>query len=85
MAHRDRFDIHVGHPRIRVLLLGDFVHVADGRHPRTQVEELVNARFVHQVAHRPAEERAVHASVVATAGIRLQHLVDSLPVDGEVG
>ena len=52
---RDRVDVDVDHPGLRVRRLGDLVHVADGRNAGADVEELVDAG-VEQRPYGPAQE-----------------------------
>jgi hypothetical protein len=59
VQHGDLVDVDVYDPGVPAGLLSDRVNVIHGRDARTHVKELADACRARQVAHRPAQERAV--------------------------
>jgi hypothetical protein len=75
--------VRVDNPGPRSDPLRHLVHVAGGRQPRPNVEELPHSRFPGQVLHSPAEERAVLPRGDPQAGRFLEHLLRKGTVRGE--
>jgi hypothetical protein len=76
--------VHVHHPGGRVDSLRDLMHVALGRQPRADVQELRDTSLGSQVAHRPAQEPAVLHRHQLGLRRRLAHRQSGRPVNCEV-
>jgi len=59
MSQHRRVVVHVDHPGAGRGVLGDLVHVAVGRQPGAEIQELPDARLGGQEPDRAAEERPV--------------------------
>ena len=84
VQEHDRIVVHVHDARLRRHPLGHFVRVVPRGQPGPDVQELPDARFGHQVVHRPAEERPLRPDADQDVGEGLHDLFGRRPVDREV-
>jgi len=84
VREHDRVVVDVDDPRVRGGPLRDLVGVVRGGDPGADVEELPDAGLRGQVAHGPAEERAVAADAHSHERVGRHELLGQLAVGGEV-
>src|SRR5690606_9863020 len=77
------FEVDIGDAGFRVVVVRDLVHVADGRYPGTEVEELVDALLDHE-PHRPPQEGPVLPGPVASGRDDRELFFGGLPVHCQV-
>ena len=84
VQEHDRVVVHVHDAGMRRHPLGYFVRIVPRGQPSPDVQELPDARFGHQVVHRPAEERPLRPDADQDVGEGLHDLFGRRPVDREI-